>query len=151
VSRKHFEPLSQAYDVDGSAGEATVKQRFAEDLLPTCPAFADTVIALGQAEHRAEAAAAPVIEVDTAEVRVKKRVMPRYPKIAQGPGVTSCKLRIFIDKQGVPFDTQFEECPEPLQEPTKTAVMQWRWHPATRGGEPMNAQFLMTIKFSVLR
>lgn len=83
------------------------------------------------------------------EVVVKRRVMPEFPQAAQAAGISDavCRVRVFIDREGKPTDLRFEACPSVFQPATEAAVMRWRWIPAEVGGEPVPAQFLLSVQY----
>lgn len=85
------------------------------------------------------------------EVTTKKRVSPVYPDAAKemNLGNVDCRVRIFIDENGVPFDVKFEACPKVFQASAKDAIMQWRWYPAKVGTEKVKAQFLLNIAYKL--
>jgi hypothetical protein len=65
------------------------------------------------------------------ELQVKKRIIPTYPKEAlkQKLGSQRCMARVSIDAAGVPYDVVTERCPTVFHQPTKDALLQWRWYP----------------------
>ena len=85
------------------------------------------------------------------EVQVKRRVSPHYPDSAKdlNLGDVSCKVRIFIDDKGVPYDIAFEACPKVFHASAEDALMKWRWYPAKFEGNKVKAQFLLNIKYKL--
>ena len=80
---------------------------------------------------------------------MKRRVSPEYPDVArdQNLGEVDCKVRIFIDEKGIPYDFRFQQCPKIFQSSAKKALAQWRWYPAKFQGQKVKAQFLLNIRY----
>jgi hypothetical protein len=89
------------------------------------------------------------------ELKVRRRVRPKYPVEALGvpafskPEGVDCKVRIYIDETGTPYDLRFEGCPLVFHASAREAVMRWRWKPAQVNGEIVKAQFLLNVKYKV--
>jgi protein TonB len=85
------------------------------------------------------------------ELQVKRRVVPEYPEAARemNLGDQDCKVRIFIDEEGVPYDVKFEACPKVFHDSARDAILKWRWYPAKVGGEKVKAQFLLNVKYKL--
>ena len=85
------------------------------------------------------------------EVQVKRRVQPEYPDAAKqmNLGDVDCRVRIFIDEDGVPYDVKFEACPKVFHDSARDAILKWRWYPAKVGGSKVKAQFLLNIKYKL--
>ena len=83
------------------------------------------------------------------EVKVKRRVQPRYPPAAQdlNLGDVVCRVNVFIDEKGVPYDIEPQNCPKVFHQEVKDALYKWRWYPAKVEGKAVKGQFLMAIKF----
>lgn len=84
------------------------------------------------------------------EVRVRRSVQPDYPAAAYDLdlGAVVCRVRIFIDEGGVPYETRFDAgCPRVFHESARTALLRWRWYPARVDGDKVKAQFLMAIRY----
>ena len=85
------------------------------------------------------------------ELKIKRQVTPKYPKAAEdlNLGAVRCRVRIFIDTDGIPYEYGFEACPTVFQGSAKEAISKWRWYPAkdptTR--EKIKAQFLLSITY----
>ena len=84
------------------------------------------------------------------ELAVRHRVTPDYPPEAAelGPDPQMCKVRVFIEEQGVPYNFIFESCARVFHDSVRTALADWRWHPAKFNGEKVKAQFLMNVRFN---
>jgi TonB family protein len=82
------------------------------------------------------------------EVRPRSRVAPRYPVAAQKKGIQgSCKVRFFIDQEGVPYKVKIEECPKVFHDAATKAALRWRFEPVEADGKPTRAQFLLSLRF----
>lgn len=83
------------------------------------------------------------------ELRIRTRVAPKYPEEAIGLPETAanCRVRVFIDAEGLPVRLEVENCPAVFHAALEDALMQWTWYPATIDGVPVPAQFLIAIKF----
>ena len=83
------------------------------------------------------------------EVEVKRRVQPRYPQAAESLnlGDVQCRVRVFIDTAGVPYDIRIEACPKVFHQATRDALMKWRWYPAKVSRDKVKAQFLLIINY----
>ena len=64
-------------------------------------------------------------------------------------GEVDCKVRIFIDEKGVPYNFQFESCPKIFQASATEALAKWRWYPAKFQGQKVKAQFLLNIRYKL--
>jgi outer membrane biosynthesis protein TonB len=89
--------------------------------------------------------------VHHSELQTKRRVLPDYPEAARdlGLGEQQCKVRVFIDAKGVPYDLRFEACPKVFQHTTEEAVLKWRWYPAKVDGKAVPAQFLLNVTYKL--
>lgn len=90
--------------------------------------------------------------VHHSEVRTKSRVMPLYPEAARSMnlGNVNCRVRIFIDESGSPYDVQFEACPKVFHAATSEAIYKWRWYPARDDDRnKVKAQFLLNIAYKL--
>jgi outer membrane biosynthesis protein TonB len=86
------------------------------------------------------------------EVKPKVRTMPAYPAAAKtmNLGDVSCKVRIFIDEAGKPYDVVFEACPKVFHGSANDAIFKWRWYPARdENNAKVRAQFLLNIKYTL--
>ncbi len=61
--------------------------------------------------------------------------------------VAACRVRIIIDEQGVPTDTDLNLCPELFRESADTAARQWRFPPTRVNGEAVKATYLLTYNY----
>jgi hypothetical protein len=86
------------------------------------------------------------------EVKVLTRVQPVMPPVIRSwpPGDYPCKVRFYIDEQGVPYQLDFANCPEELQPSAREAAWQWRFSPMTKEGQPQKAMFILTIVYRTL-
>ena len=86
------------------------------------------------------------------EVTVKRRVPPEYPALARGMDLppTACRVRVFIDRLGKPFQVKPVACPKVFHGSVEDALMQWRWYPP-RGpdGEKVEASITITVVYKL--
>jgi outer membrane biosynthesis protein TonB len=83
------------------------------------------------------------------EVEVKKRITPSYPDAAAdlNLGDVDCRVRVFIDTEGVPYDVVIEACPKVFHDETRNALLKWRWYPAKADGAKVRAQFQLVVRY----
>lgn len=83
------------------------------------------------------------------EVKTKRRESPVYPQAAKDLklGDVNCKVRVFIDEEGAPYDLKFLECPEVFHESARDALLQWRWYPVWDGGQKTPANFYLFVRY----
>ena len=83
------------------------------------------------------------------EVRVKRRPEVRYPRNAQSMnlGPVDCRVRIFIDARGRPYEVKMESCPNIFRESAEQAAMKYRFYPMKVAGESVPCQFVLSIKY----
>lgn len=93
-----------------------------------------------------------VRQVHHSEVKTKRRVMPRYPEAARTAnlGDQNCRLRVFIDEKGKPYDVKFMACPKVFQPSAEKALFKWRWYPAKdENGNKTRATFGLNIRYTL--
>ena len=79
-----------------------------------------------------------------------KRVEPIYPKIALASRVMGqVRLSATIGRDGVPRDIKVISGNPRLVEAALTAISQWRYRPATLGGEAIETQTIVNIDFEL--
>ena len=87
------------------------------------------------------------------EVQRKKFVPPHYPDAARnmfGSGVQGCEARIVIDKKGRPLKVEIGQCATVFHEPTRRALMKWRFYPQNdEHGQKIEAQYFVRIKYEL--
>jgi hypothetical protein len=84
------------------------------------------------------------------QVRAKLRVKPTMPQGAQSlSGHVDCRVRLFIDAEGVPTDVKVEECPDALVASTARAAWQWRFYPYSENGVATPSQFVLSIEYDL--
>ena len=66
-----------------------------------------------------------------------------YPEAANelNLGEVTCRVRVYIDESGVPYNIEIEACPMVFHESAKEALYKWRWYPAKVEGTKVKAQF----------
>jgi TonB family protein len=77
------------------------------------------------------------------------RVIPRYPAAARAMGVAgSVVIRGVVRKDGTIDNVEvIKDLPYGLGEAAREAVQQWRFRPATYGGEPIDVYYTVTVNF----
>ena len=94
-----------------------------------------------------------VIEVHHSKVKKTRMVVPQYPeaakaKFADADSYQYCKVRMYIDRQGVPFAVKFESCDPVFHENTNKALMKWRFVAVdNEKNKPLKGVFLLKIHF----
>jgi len=84
------------------------------------------------------------------ELRFKRPPQPDYPEAARtmNLGEVRCRVRIFIDEAGEPYDVHFEACPRVFHESAREAIYRARWYPARDGrNQKIKAQFLLNLVY----
>lgn len=132
--------------------------------LPTRNAFFDSVARLDPAQPPAPVGvgtingtapsgeAAPgghVVSMELTQLQVLRQVAPGYPPLARlARRQGSVVLLMTIDTQGVPVDVKLISSPDPsLAGEAERAARLWRFAPALLNGQPVNAQFRLTLNF----
>ncbi|TVQ87384.1 MAG: hypothetical protein EA397_18885 [Deltaproteobacteria bacterium] len=85
-------------------------------------------------------------------MKVKRRVAPSYPEAARTMklGDVNCRVRIFIDESGSPYDVQFEACPKVFHASATEALLKWRWYPARDDeNKKVRASFMLNIVYKL--
>jgi protein TonB len=84
---------------------------------------------------------------------LQHRVMPTYPRGAKQERITGkIVLQVLLDREGVPRApaiVKMDPGTEELACAAVEAVQQWRYKPATRGGEPVSVWFHIVVKFEL--
>ena len=77
------------------------------------------------------------------------RVVPRYPMGARAAGVEGpVVIRGIVRRDGTIDNVQvIKDLPYGLGEAARQAVSQWRFRPATIGGEPIDVYYTVTVNF----
>jgi len=71
---------------------------------------------------------------------------PASERSSSAPDVV-CLVDLTVDRSGVPSTIEVRQCPPAFVEATKTGLADWRFSPATRDGEPVEAPFRAKITF----
>jgi len=87
--------------------------------------------------------------VPGSEVRVRRRVEPRYPEAARslGLGDVTCRVKVTVDARGVPSQVDVSHCPRVFHTSAREALFAWRFYPARRGGRKVAATFSLGIRY----
>ncbi|MEL6346744.1 MAG: energy transducer TonB [Myxococcota bacterium] len=107
-----------------------------------------TLGALSQAADGDDTAALPLLQVELADVTIKKRFPIEIPAAAaelEIPRVI-CPTRVYFDPKGRTESVQVVECPDDFHPKVEASVMKWKFKPMrTDEGQPARATFVMTI------
>lgn len=89
--------------------------------------------------------------VHWSEVRVKRRVEPRFPEAARQLELTDtrCTLHLVIDEHGVPSDVQARSCNKVFAPSALEAAWQWRFYPMKVNGQAVPASFDLSIVYKL--
>ena len=92
-----------------------------------------------------------VIAFHHTELVLEHRVDPSYPTkaIDLRLGSQVCRVQVFIDHSGVPYDAVPGHCPQVFYDEARSCVLQWRWQPAVVDHRPVKAQVLIELPFNV--
>lgn len=88
--------------------------------------------------------------VSSADVRVKRRVSPRYPDAAKSLNLpeTRCIVTFSIDQKGRPEQVSIDGCPSVFHPALREAAFKWRFYPVKDGnGQPQAATFRLSTIF----
>jgi hypothetical protein len=83
------------------------------------------------------------------DVSKKKDVPLEYPQTAKdlNMGDIDCRVTIFIDEDGVPYNVAFPACPAVFHDSARKTILQWRYWPAKVDGRKTKAQFVLKIEY----
>ena len=104
-------------------------------LLPVVALFAatmTTVVARSWDVHDHDRVVERVLrDMDQDQLQPVRRVYPDYPELATDLGLPAqrCLAEVFMDEQGTPYDVEVDGCPAVFVQPTRDAMMKWRWNP----------------------
>lgn len=105
---------------------------------------------IGGVEGRAPAVpgAGPRV-FDHSELEVKRRSLAKFPEAARGRGFGDqrCKVWVFIDETGTPYDATVEDCPKVFHASAKETLMKWRWYPPKDGGVRIKAKTVIIVRY----
>lgn len=90
------------------------------------------------------------IFVSSADVRVKRRVAPRYPDAAKALSLseTRCIVTFSVDPKGRPAQVQIDGCPAVFHPALEEAAWKWRFYPVRDAqGRPQAATFRLSTVF----
>lgn len=95
-------------------------------------------------------ARSPLFPADTRPVKVRD-VKPEYTELARAARIQGVViLRTLIDDEGNVVDIEIlKELPMGLSEAAVDAVKQWKFEPATLGGEPVPVNHNVTVNFKL--
>ncbi len=92
---------------------------------------------------------AAMVEFDFQQMRVLQAVNPVYPPMARLARIQGeVVLLMAVDPRGVPTEVRALSGPHPsLEQEAMRVARLWRFEPATLNGQPVSAQFRLTIQF----
>ena len=136
-------PPAAATDPAGTPATTTTSEQLAttattETAAPVSP--------IGPVDSGGVYAAVPAGGTQPEEI---DRVIPRYPPGARAMGVAgSVVIRGIVRKDGTIDNVEIiKDLPYGLGEAAREAVQQWRFHPATYQGEPIDVYYTVTVNF----
>lgn len=90
-----------------------------------------------------------MVSMELTQLQVLRQVAPTYPALARAARRQgSVVLLMTIDTQGVPVEVKLLSTPDPsLAAEAERAARLWRFAPALLNGQPVNAQFRLTLNF----
>lgn len=79
------------------------------------------------------------------------KVDPVYPAEAKKNGIQGMVIsEALIDRSGEVVDVKVvETADEVFNQPTIDAIMQWRFEPATKDGEPVDVIYVLTVNYAL--
>ena len=85
------------------------------------------------------------------ELEVKKRILPGYPEAAKplNLGDQRCKVQVFIDEKGIPYDAKVEDCPKVFHQATREGILKWRWYPPKADRQKVKARTTIVVNFKL--
>jgi protein TonB len=97
----------------------------------------------------ASGSASAVVPFDFQQMRILHRVDPVYPPLAKMAKIQGeVILLMAVDPRGVPTDVKALSGPHPsLEQEAMRIARLWRFEPASLNGQPVTAQFRLTIVF----
>ena len=90
--------------------------------------------------------------VSGADVRVRRRVTPRYPVAARTLDIaeTRCIVAFSISSRGLPESIHIDGCPQVFHASLREAAQQWRFYPVRDAtGQPSPASFRLAVVFKL--
>ncbi|MEZ4238009.1 MAG: energy transducer TonB [Myxococcota bacterium] len=105
----------------------------------------------GTGEGPCEGPCGEVRVLHHSELSVKRRTQPDYPEAARALSLGSqrCLVHVFIGEDGVPYDVSVSTCPKVFHEPSRQAILQWRWYPPRDGKQRIKAQTTIAIRYQL--
>ncbi len=90
-----------------------------------------------------------IVDFDFRQMRVLHQVAPIYPAMARLARIQGdVVLLMTVDPQGVPTEVRALSGPHPsLEQEAMRVARFWRFEPATLNGQPVSAQFRLTLLF----
>lgn len=148
-----FYVLTQRPDLIGQGTLPTPVQQDPEPTSPTTPAQQDPppsdpgTFTPGPAQPSTQD---PALTSSTPP-RPTEQVPPQYPEQAAAEGLEGRVLvKVLVGTDGSVKDVSVEESTDPVFDAAAVkAVLQWRFEPATRGGEPVEASVVIPFDFNL--
>lgn len=118
-------------------------------------AVPEAPVAIVETKAAPEVAAPPVARgprtYHVSEVKVKKQLPFKYPEAARklDVGDATCKVKVILDVSGSPVRIEEQVCARGFFDDARDTLMKWRWEAPLVNGAPVEAQFSMTIKYSI--
>jgi protein TonB len=81
---------------------------------------------------------------------VINRVQPNYPPLARQNHIQGVvRLHTLIDKDGKVIEVTYVSGPPMLVQAARDAVLQWRFHPTTLNGVPVQVECIFDLNFNM--
>ena len=89
------------------------------------------------------------VPIHHSKLQIRRRIQPTYPEAAKAMnlGRVDCRVRVFIDETGKPYDVRMHACPKMFHDTTREALYKWRWYPARKDGQKVKVATMLKIRF----
>lgn len=116
---------------------------------PTEPPPMETPAVAPEPVHASPTGVYAVVPAGGTQPQEIERVVPRYPPMARRAGIAGpVVIRGIVRRDGTIDEVEIiRDLPYGLGEAAKDAVEQWRFRPATFGGEPIDVYYTVTVNF----
>ncbi len=109
------------------------------------PAGEGSLTACFATSSPAEHAAAAPLPFHPKQLKLKRRVAPRFP-LGVTETTATCAIRVVLSDAGRPLEVEASRCSPPFAEAAEAAVLRWRWQPPPI--EPgQRAETVVGVKF----
>ena len=93
----------------------------------------------------------PAVPAGGTQPVVTRRVNPSYPRAARDQGIEgTVVIRAIVRRDGRAGEVEIlRDLPMGLGDAAREAVRQWRFRPATVGGQPIDVYYTVTVRFTL--